>query len=160
MFTVDRQQNGTMLAYRVHEKLAGHDQHFLVGQKNFLAGLRRSQGRFQACRANDGCHHRIDIGMGSHGDQRLDTMTHRGRQTGVPAKQSQFIGQRRVAHDGEFRLELPALLEQLVDLAMCAQRKSPVTVGMATNHIERIDADRTCSAKNRYVLALHPAPAA
>ena len=161
MFAIDRQQNRAMLAHRVHEQLAGHDQHFLVGQQDFLARPGRRQRRLQPRRADNGRHHRIDVRMRRHVDQRLHAVTHRSGQPGVAATQSEFSGQRRVAHHRKFRRELADLLEQLVDLGMRAQRKYPVTIGMATNDVERIDPDRSGGTENRDFLAFHhPCPRA
>ena len=132
MFTVDRKQKRTMLAYRPHEQLAGHDQHFLVGQQDLLARPHCGQRRFESGGADNGRHHRIDLGMGRHLAQRVDPVAHRGRQVGMAAAQRELVRQRRIAHDGELRGKLANLPEKLFDLAVRAQREDRETLAVTT----------------------------
>ncbi len=59
VFAVHRQQRRAMLTHRVHEQLAGHHQHLLVGQHDLFTGARGGERWFQASGADDSRHHSI-----------------------------------------------------------------------------------------------------
>ena len=56
-------------ARRVHHEPAGHHQHFLVGERDRLAGVDRREHGFERGRARRGAQHEVDVGMGGDGDQ-------------------------------------------------------------------------------------------
>ncbi|MNN79749.1 hypothetical protein D3C81_1964210 [compost metagenome] len=79
MLTVDRQQHRSTFAHGLHEQSAGHDQRFLVSQKNFLASFDRCQGRAQPRRTDNSRHDCIDFRVGSHLTQPFLADQYRGR---------------------------------------------------------------------------------
>jgi hypothetical protein len=57
-------------------------------------------------------------------------------------------------HRSVARLPVRALLEQLVDAALRRQREHLVALGMAGDHVQRVDADRAGRAEDADALSL------
>ena len=53
-----------MLAYRMHEQFAGHDQNFLVRQHHPFSSARGSQRGLKPGSPDDGRHHGVNFGQG------------------------------------------------------------------------------------------------
>ncbi|MPM84989.1 hypothetical protein SDC9_132066 [bioreactor metagenome] len=155
VLTINRQQASTMLAHRVHEQLARHHQDFLVGQHDPFTGSRRGQRRLKTRSADNGRHDRIDLGQSRQFDQRFDTVAHLCRQAGSTATLCQLRRQRDIAQHRKMRAELKTLLVQLVDLAMRAQGKGPIALGMPAYDIQCTDANRSGRTQNCDVLNCH-----
>ena len=68
------------------------------------------------------------------------------------------IRQMRIPHHSEKWLEFLALFKKLIDLTMRTQRKGPISVRMASNDVERTNADRSSGTKYSDVLHFHDAP--
>ena len=58
-----------MLPRRVDHQRAGHDEHFLVRERQRLAGVNRRERRLEAGRARRGAEHDVDVGMGGGRDE-------------------------------------------------------------------------------------------
>ena len=86
------------VAHRLHEQRAAHHQGFLVGQQQFLAGLRSGQAGRQTRSTHDGGHDRIHLGVGAHIAQRLLTRQHLHRQTQLAHALGQLLRVRRTHH--------------------------------------------------------------
>ena len=59
------------LARRLHHQRAGHDEDFLVGERDRLAGLDRREHGVERRRAGRGEEHDVGVGMRGDGDQAL-----------------------------------------------------------------------------------------
>ena len=72
VLAVDRQdRHAAGAARRIHHQAAGHDQHFLVGERDGLAGLDGGEHGLERRRARRGAEHDIHVGMRGHRHQAL-----------------------------------------------------------------------------------------
>ena len=58
---------------------AGHDEHFLVGQRDRLAVLDGGQHRLEPVGARRGAQHEVDVGMRGHRDEPFASRARDGR---------------------------------------------------------------------------------
>ncbi|MNM84848.1 hypothetical protein D3C81_969500 [compost metagenome] len=148
VLTVDGQQRGAVLAHRVHEDGARHDQRFLVGQQHALARPSGGERRTEPGRADDGGHHGIGAVVGGDGFQRGFAIADFGLHAAAAQQRLELACRVRGAHHGVRRAELHAGRRQLIHLAVGAQRMHAVAVRMPTHYVECAFADGARGAQD------------
>ncbi len=152
VFAVDRQQRRAAGAHRIHEHIARHHQRLLVRQQDFLAGARRRQRGAQARRTDDGSHHSIHFRQHRDLFQCGHSAQHLGADPGIACQFAQPDRGFLIQHHRITRLELLALPEQQIDLAVRRQRNDSEFAGMTRHHVQRAGADTAGGTQNGNVL--------
>ena len=114
------------------------DQRFLVGQGQPTSGLQGGQGDRKPGEAHHGVHHHL--AQGGDGGQSLDSgddIDPRWQGGGQDRRQ------RGVPDGHHLWMQLVGLSGQEVDRAPCPQRHHPEAVGLGTDHVDGLGADRT-----------------
>ena len=79
VLAVDRQDRDTLPGSRLSDDAAGHDEDFLVGERNGFAMLDRGQRRLEPIGARRGAEHDVDVGIGR--DRHQPLAAHAERET-------------------------------------------------------------------------------
>ena len=122
VLAVDGQQRGAGLAHRLHQQRPGHDQRFLVGQQQSLAGARRGERGTQSRGADDGRHDAVDFRESRDFLERLGAGEHARRRAARAQLLLRAARPRRVRERGIRHRETQRLLGQLGGIAMRAER--------------------------------------
>ena len=88
VLAVHRQDQRAVAPRGFGDDPAGHDQHFLVGERDRLLVLDRGKHSLQAIRPGRSAQHDVDIGSRGHGDQALASRSADGHARGQAGAQS------------------------------------------------------------------------
>ena len=132
MFAVDR-KNGTPRATRRcrHER-AGHDEHFLVRQRDRLPGVDRREHRFERRRTGRGANDDVRLGMGGDGHETCRAV--------------------RFAKRGGLHPEFRGLFSKAIRIRSRCKCDHPQFVRMSAHDVQRALTDGTRRAKDGKVL--------
>jgi len=119
VLAIDGQHVGPASRGQVHDQRAGHDQGFLVSDRDRLAGLERGPGAGQAGRADDGGDHHIHRGVADH----FDDAVHASEQPGDAAESGgvKTAGDLGIRDGDPARAVATGLLEEGLPAAVCAE---------------------------------------
>ena len=157
VFTVDGDELGPALVYRLHEETPGHDQRFLVGEQHPLSGARRGEGREQPRRAHDPGQHVADLRQGDHFLEGRGAGEHGGRGAGEPAPE---LGRGRFIHEHrELGTVRTALHLHGLDAGPGREGNDPIAVRMPGDHRQGVCSDGPRGPENRQPFDTHRAAA-
>src|SRR5579875_1047220 len=144
VLAVDRQQPSASSPDGVNYQFPGHHQHFLIGERDILAGFDRRIGGAQAKHAHHRAHHKLCRGIGGDRYGTLDAHANFGLARTKPAAQFArgFLG----GHRDELRPKALYLLGEQIDVSTSRQRDHLEPFFEATDHVERSHADRASRA--------------
>ena len=151
VLAVDGQDRDAAAARGVHHQPAGHDQHFLVGQRDGLARLDRREDRFERRGAGGRAQDEIDVGMGRDGNQRIAPGAVLGGQFSSQHL-AQLVHRAAGGHGDGLRLVAGDLRRERGSVAACRQRDHLDAIGVRVGHRQRARADRSRRAENRDAL--------
>ena len=168
VLAVDRQHVDAVRPRQVHDQAAGHHQHFLVGERDALAGANRRDHRFERRGARRGAQHGVDVvarhqldqGLRAGGAQ-LEVRRRRGRQLRPQLRAGGIAGQ----HRGPRPVALD-LLRQGRGAAAGGQADHLQPIRVRVDHGQRAVPDRAGRAEDREahraaaIVAGPPSPAA
>ena len=138
---VDGDQLGPALLRFVEDQLAGHDERFLVGEREALAGAHGGVRRPQAERPDEPAHHRVGLRIAGGLHQTVGPR----HDPAFPARGQEALEARDILGpvDGhELRREGGHLLGELLDRAASRERGDPEPVGEGRHDVECGSADR------------------
>ncbi len=144
VLAVDWQHGHPAPPRRVHHHRAGHDEDFLVGERDRLAGLDRREYRIEPRRSGRRAQHDVDVGVRGHRDQAVTAgVGNRRLRLRLPAQLAADLGQRLAGRHRHRRGSIARhLLGETRDVAAGREGHDLEPVGMGVHDGERALADR------------------
>ena len=148
MLAVNRQQGGASAPYRVHEERPAHHQRLLVGKQEALTCQSSRNARSKTRGAHNRGHHSGHVLMRCDQFQRRRTPQHLCGHACIGQHALELTPMPLADHDGKARPKLQTLLRHQLPLAVGAERKNLVALGVALHHVQRVDPNRARGAQN------------
>ena len=139
VFGVYRQNRRPPFGRQPHDPFAGHDERFLVGQRQFLARAERRDGGCEAGVAHQRVDH--DFGVARGGDLRHGLLAGVDFRVGAGQRFAQLRIAALVGDDRRVGVELPGLCREPLPVAAGRQHPRLEAVGVFAYDVERLYAD-------------------
>ena len=147
VFTVHRQNGHSVAAGRGGDQFTGHDQHFLVGKGDALAGFDGSHHRLEPRRACGRAQDDVSRGFGGYRNQAFGAGDHHARKAWI--RRTESVGS-FARPQGHYRgPDATRLLRQQLGVVAGGKRHDLKAVGMRVHDRQRAAADRAGRSEDR-----------